>query len=185
MEKVKKVGGKLIVCACELAVGIVLLTNPETFTEAVIRGAGILLCVVGALAVISYFRMDPEEAALSQELTRGLVALALGVLFIYKAGWIVTKFMPITVLYGLAAALTGIVKLQWTVDMLRLKTGMWQSSAVAAVLSILLAVIILVDPFRVKKTLWLFTAIALIVTSVVDFLTALLSPRRNASEDIR
>lgn len=184
MEKLKKIGGKLIVCACELAVGIVLLTNPEAFTTAVVRGLGILLCVVGALSAIAYFRMEPEEAALSQELTRGLVALALGVLFIYKAGWIVTKFMPITVLYGLAAALAGIVKLQWTVDMIRLKTGMWQSSAVAAVLSIVLAIIILVNPFAVRKTLWVFMAIALIVTSIVDFVTAFLSLRNSDSADV-
>lgn len=178
MEKLKKIGGKLIVCACELAVGIVLLTDPEAFTTAILRGVGILLCVIGALAAISYFRMDPEEAALSQELTRGLVALAVGIMFIYKAGWIVTKFMPITIIYGLATLLAGIVKLQWTVDMVRLKTGMWQSSALAAALSIAVAVIILLNPFAVRKTLWIFTAVALIVTAVVDLVNAFLSNKQ-------
>ena len=180
MEKLKRMGGKLIVCACEVAVGVVLLIDPETFTEALIRGLGILLCVVGVLATLAYFRMDPEEAALSQELTRGLVELALGVLFIYKAGWIVTKFMPITVLYGLTAALTGIVKLQWTVDMIRLKRGMWQSSAVAAALSILIAVVVLSNPFRVRHTLWVFTAVALIITGAADLVTAVFSQKQRS-----
>lgn len=185
MEKLKKIGAKLIVCGCELAVGIVLLTDPEAFTRTVLIGVGILLCVVGVLAAIGYFRMEPQEAALSQELTRGLVALAFGVLFIYKADWIVRSFMPITVVYGLATLLAGIMKLQWTVDMIRLKTGVWQSSAVAAVLSIGVAIVVLLNPFAVRKTLWIFTAVALIVMSVVDLVTAVMSLRERKSEDLQ
>ena len=185
MEKLKRMSGKLIVCVCEIAVGVLLLTDPEAFTEMIIRGVGILLCIIGALAAIKYFRTDPEEAALSQELTRGLVALSLGVMFIYKADWIIRSFMPITIIYGLAALLVGIVKLQWTVDMVRLKRGMWQSSAIAAALSIIIAIIVLANPFKVRHTLWVFTAIALIITGAADLVTAVFSQKDRTSENIQ
>lgn len=175
MEKFKRMSGKLIVCVCEAAVGIVLLTNPESFTKIVITAAGILLCVLGALAAISYFRADPEEAALTQDLTKGLIGLAVGFFLIYRAEWIVNSFMPVTVFYGIAALLTGVVKLQWTVDMIRLKRGLWQSSAIAAVLSIAVAIVVFVSPFKARKTLWTVTAIALIITAIVDGVSAVTS----------
>ncbi len=178
MENFKKISGKLILCLCEIAVGIVLLTDPAKFTGIVITAAGVILCVLGALAVLSYFRMDPEEAALSQELTRGLIALAAGIFCVYKSNWFITTFPLLTVIYGVALLLVGIVKLQWTVDMFRLKRGYWVSGAVTAALSIILAIIVLLRPFAVLETLWTFTAIVLIITGVADGVTALTSQRR-------
>lgn len=177
MEKIRKSLGKLIVCAAEAAVGVILLIDPEGFTKVVLIAAGILLCVLGALAGISYFRMEPEDAALSQELVRGLTFLAAGVFLIYKAEWVVYHLMPITIIYGVAALLAGIVKLQWTVDMARLKTGMWQSSAIASALSIILAVVVLTNPFSVRKTLWVFAGVTLIVTAVSTLFSAFLQPK--------
>lgn len=178
MEKVKNSLGKLIVCAVEAAVGVVLLINPDGFTKLILIAVGILLCVLGALSAINYFRMAPEEAALSQELVRGLVGLAAGVFLIYKADWIIHHLMPITVIYGVAALFVGIVKLQWTVDMARLHSGMWQSSAVASALSIILAVVILANPFSVRRTLWTFAGIVLIVTAVSTLFSAVLKPAK-------
>lgn len=177
MEKFKKIIGKLILCLCEVAVGIVLFINPEGFTKMIVIGVGILFCVLGVLNAITYFSTEPEEAALSQQLTKGLISLAVGIFLVYKADWIVRSFMPITVFYGIAALLTGILKLQWTVDMIRLKRGMWQTTGIAAVLSIILAIVIFASPFKVRQTLWTFTAIALILTGVVDGVSAILSQR--------
>ena len=112
MEKFKNSLGKLTVAAGEAAVGVVLLVNPEGFTKLILIAAGILLCILGALSCVTYFRMEPAEAALSQELVRGLVGLVAGVLLIYKADWIIHHLMPVTIIYGIAALFTGIVKLQ-------------------------------------------------------------------------
>lgn len=178
MEKIKKSLGKLIMCVCEAAVGVVLLIDPEGFTKLVLIAVGILLCVVGALAAISYFRMEPEEAALSQELIRGLIGIAAGVFLIYKAGWIINHLVPITIIYGVAALFVGIVKLQWTVDMARLGSGMWQSSAITSALSIILAIVVLANPFAVRKTLWIFAGVTLIVTAVSTLISAILKPAK-------
>ncbi len=165
MEKIKKSMGKIIVCLCEIAVGVVLIVNPDAFTKVVITAAGILFCILGAISVINYFREDPAEAALSQELTRGVLALLLGIFCIYKSSWIVTTFLPIIIIYGVAALVVGVLKLQWTVDMIRLKRGNWVPTAIAAALSIILGVVIILSP---KDTMWTFIAISLIVTGVVD-----------------
>lgn len=175
MDKLKNISGKLVLCICEVAVGIVLLTEPESFTRIVVTAVGVLFTILGVLSTINYFREDPEEAALGQPLTRGLVALSLGVFLICKAEWIVRSFMPITILYGIAALLTGIIKLQWTVDMIRLRRGSWLTTGIAAVMSIIVAVVVFANPFSVRRTLWTFTAIAFIAIGVVDGVSAFLS----------
>ncbi len=173
MEKIKESAAKLIVCAGEAAVGIVLLIDPTAFTRFVLIAVGILFAVLGALSMISYFRMDPAEAALSQELARGLVELAFGVLIIWKADWITGSLKYLAVLYGGAAIFVGFLKLQWTVDMARLKTGLWQSGAVSAALSIILGIVVLA---YARKALWVFAGVSLIVTAVSTLLTIFLKP---------
>lgn len=181
MEKFKQSFGKIIVCVCEVAVGIVLLIHPETFTKTVIIAAGILLCVLGALAVISYFRADPAEAALSQDLVRGILMLLIGIFFVYRSDSIKNAFDVVITLYGVAALVVGAVKLQWTVDMIRLKIGQWQVSAVASAMSIILGIIIISSPSR---SMWTFIAISLIVTGAVDAVNAILGQKnRSVSGD--
>ena len=180
MEKMKESMAKLIVCVGEAAVGIVLLINPEGFSKFVLIAAGILFAVLGVLSMISYFRMDPAEAALSQELARGLVELAFGVLVIWKADWITGNLKYLAVIYGGAAIFVGFLKLQWTVDMARLKTGLWQSGAVSALLSIVLGVIVLA---YARKVLWVFAGVSLIVTAVSTLLTIFLKPRNSAGTE--
>lgn len=165
MEKFKNSLGKLIVCVCEIAVGIVLLVDPTGFTKTVVTAAGILLCVLGAIGLINYFREDPAEAALSQQMTKGLLMLLLGAFCIYKSEWIIKTFLPIIVIYGVVVLVVGVMKLQWTVDMIRLKSGNWAPTAIAAALSIVLGLIIVLNP---SETMWTFLAIALIVTGVAD-----------------
>ena len=179
MEKSKSPISKLIVCACEVAVGVVLFINPEGFTKIVVTGLGILLCVLGAVALINYFRMSPEEASLSQELTRGILALLLGVFCIYKSEWIMKTFLPIIVLYGVACLVVGVMKLQWTVDMIRMGMTRWVPTAIAAALSIIAGLVIVLSP---SKSMWTFLAVALIVTGVADLVSAIMGGKISKSE---
>lgn len=180
MDRLKKSLGKLVVCACEIAIGIVLFTDPETFTRTVVTGAGILFCILGAIGLINYFRMAPEEAALSQDLTRGLLALLLGIFCIYKSEWIVRTFLPIIIIYGVAALVVGVMKLQWTVDMIRMGMRQWVPTAIAAALSIVLGLVIIFYP---KDSMWTFMAVSLIVTGAADLVSVILGGRKPAPEE--
>lgn len=168
MEKLRKIPTRLILCIFELALGVVLLIDPVKFTSTVITAIGVLLCVLGALSAITYFRLDPEEAAISQELMKGLTLLAVGIFCIYRSDFFVRWFPVLTTLYGGVILFTGMAELQWTVDMVRLKRGVWQVSAVSALLSFILGVVVLANPFAVLKTLWTFTAISLIIIGVLN-----------------
>lgn len=158
----------LLVSLIELVVGVLLLINPVGFTSWIIVGLGAVLAVLGLLSVIGYFRDAPDEAAKQQKLAKGLCFLSIGLFGMLNSGWFIATFPVLTMLYGAAILLLGFVRVQWTVDDIRLKTGKWMWSALSALLAIVFAVIILCDPFASTTVLWVFAGISLIAEAAVD-----------------
>lgn len=176
MNLSSKTGG-IILSFCELAVGILLLINPVGFTSSIIVFAGVALIVLGASEIIRYFKTDPLQAALSQCLTRGSVELLLGIFFVFKSGIIIGAFALLTILYAIGILAMGIAKLQWTVDMIRLKADKWWIPAISCAITIICAVIILFNPFASTAVLWVFIASALIAQAVIDIISFFLAGR--------
>lgn len=169
MNLTSKTGG-IVLSVLELAVGILLLVSPVKFTGTIIIFSGVVLLVSGITELVRYFKTEPLQAALSQYLTRGSIEILLGVFCVFKSRAIIGAFTLITIFYGLVILLIGIVKLQRTVDMLRLKSNRWSLAAISCALMIICAVIILLNPFESTAVLWIFTAIALIVEAVIDII---------------
>lgn len=168
MKFIKQHANSIILCLFEVLVGILLLIDPIGFTSGIIIAFGIVLLVTGLISVIGYFRMDALEAASSQALVKGLIALAAGAFCVFKAQWFIITFPLLTILYGVAVLGAGFAKIQWTVDAIRLKLDKWFLPALSAVISLLCAIIILSNPFASTLALWMFTGISLIVEAVFD-----------------
>lgn len=158
----------IIMALCELAVGVLLLINPIGFTAGIFIVLGIVLLAMGLLEIISYFRTEPASAFLRQSLAIGLAEIAAGLFCIFGYDWFIVTFPLLTILYGIIILLTGFVKLQWAVDMIRMKQKNWYFAAISALLSIVFAWVILGNPFASTAALWMFVAISLIVEAVVD-----------------
>lgn len=161
----------MVLCIVELLVGILLLVNPTGFTGGMIVAAGGLLILWGLWQGVRYFLLKPVEAAQRQLLFRGLCAVLLGLFALCHVEWILSVFPFVAMVYGLCVLLLGLRRIQWTVDMIRLKMRRWYWPAIGAGLSLLVAVVILLNPFETLATLWVFTGIALIAEAVVDVLT--------------
>ncbi|MBC8543412.1 HdeD family acid-resistance protein [Bianquea renquensis] len=174
--------GSIIICICELLVGILLLINPVGFTTTIIIAVGIVLILTGIGSLISYFRTEPVYAARSQNLAKGLISIVAGLFCAFRSRWFIAVFPLLTMLYGVAILLTGIAKIQWAVDMLRLKMSKWFLAAIGAALSILFAAVILMNPFNSTTFLWTFVAVSLIVEAALDAIALLLSRSRAHSD---
>lgn len=174
MKSTSKVSS-VIMSLCEIVVGILLLVNPVGFTAGILIFLGIVLLVVGVAGMIRYFRAAPEQAAMEQSLTRGLLSILVGLFFIIKHEWFIATFPLLTILYGVGTLVLGIAKIQWTVDMLRLKVKKWFWEAVSAVLTLAFAVIILCNPFGSTAVLWGFVAVTFIVEAVADIIVVIFS----------
>lgn len=174
MGKLNPVFGKVLLCICEVLVGILLLINPVGFTSAIIKAVGVLFMIAGALEVYRYFRTAPEAAIREQGLAKGLCIILGGLFCLLRSTWFIITFPLMTILYGIVILITGIVRIQWTVDMLRLKTKHWYLAAIGATLSLIFAGVILTNPFGTTTFLWTFVAISLIVEAVADLVVLII-----------
>ena len=169
MEKKKFNPNSLVVILFELAVGVLLILNPDMFTKAIILVAGVVLAIVGIINIISYFKTEAEVAAQGQKLVIGLGALVLGVSCILGSSWIMKTLGALTLAYGVFLFLMGLQKT--TVDMLRLKRGMWVFPVIGAVVSIVCAIIIIVNPFTAINFVWTFIGVTLLFEAAFDIMT--------------
>ncbi len=165
----------ILLCLFEIVIGVLLLINPIGFTIGTIITTGIVLLIIGLISVIKYFRAEAKEAATGQYLLKGLVELLFGAFCIFKSNWFVVTFPALTLIYGVVILVTGLGKVQITVDMIRAKNKKWFLAAISALLSVSCAVVILNNPFTSTAVLWMFTGITLIIEAVFDIITLIVS----------
>lgn len=177
MKLIKEYLNGIVFCVFELIVGILLLIRPVGFTSGIIMIAGVGLVLMGIKEVIKYFRMDVQEASQRQNLMKGIFAILSGGFCVFKKEWFLATFPVLTIIYGVFILLTGIGKIQLTVDMLRRKNQKWFWAAINAAISVVCALIILKSPFTSTAVLWMFTGISLIVEGIFDVITLIMSEK--------
>ena len=183
MQIIKRNAGGIVMCLFEILAGILLLINPVMFTSGIVVALGIVFLIIGLLGVISYFKTDPAEAAIKQTLAKGLAMSAAGLFCIVQYQWFVESFSVLAVLYGVIILMMGFSKIQWAVDMLRMKKENWFLAAIGALLSVIFALVILMNPFHSTKVLWTFVGISLILEAVVDIM-ALVSCNKGKAPEV-
>ena len=173
----------MIFCLLQALLGILLLVNPVGFTSGIIIGLGIVLLIAGAISIVRYFRSSAVEAAKSQTMLKGLIALLFGVFCVFNPHWFLATFPVLTIFYGIVLLIEGLGKVQWMFDMIRMKTKRWFLAVISTVLSILCAVVILSNPFTSTAVLWIFTGVSLIVDALLDMIAVFASGNdRNLGE---
>ena len=167
----------------EILVGVLLLINPVGFTSGINIGAGLVLLLVGIVCIIKYFRAEPQEAAKSQNLMKGLIALLAGSFCALRSEWFVVTFPVITLIYGVVILITGLGKIQWTVDILRQKKPRWFLCALSALVSTACGLVIIAAPFTTTAVLWMFTGIGLIVDACFDIAALIFTNRKTIPDE--
>ncbi len=168
--------GYIILCLVELAIGVILLIDPDRFTKTVLFIVGAVLLAAGVVCVVRYFISSPERAAAEKDLAIGLLCLIAGALFVFRN----SLFPSLTHIYGIALLIVGVVKFQQGIDRLRFHMPYWYLTVINALIALVISVLILVDPFKAMEVLWRIVAIGLIVEAVLDLaaiITAIRSGR--------
>ncbi len=177
MKALKENLNGIALCIFELIVGILLMISPLGFTSMIIKISGIVMLILGIVELVKYFRMDMQEAAISQTLTKGILIFLGGLFCVLKTEWFIVTFPVLTIIYGIVILVTGIGKVQLTVDMIRRKNKRWFLPAINAVVSVFCAVVILQSPFASTIVLWEFTGISLIVEGILDIVTMIIGKK--------
>lgn len=173
----------ILISVSFILLGILFLVFPDTSGTIICYTAGAMVCLVGLIKIIEYFRSPVSLADYSLSLVIGLTAMGMGIYVIAKPQAL--QGVLSTVL-GVAVILDGMIKLQNTLDMLRLRDKHWWFTLIVAAVTLALGVTLILNPFTTAEILTQFIGIALIVTGICD-LAALfaLSHRLNAMEKER
>lgn len=167
----------------EVIIGILLLVNPIGFTSGIIIAFGVVLMIMGIHKTVKYFRTEPEEAAVRQILVKGLLMLLAGAFCAFNSHWFIATFPVLTLVYGVVILITGITKVQWTIDIIRMKCSKWFWAAISAAISIVCGVVIVTSPFSTTAVLWMFIGISLIVEAVFDMIGSIFGNREKATNE--
>lgn len=183
MKTLKQNANGILLCLFELIIGILLMINPVTFTSGIVIACGIIIIIFGLFNIVKYFCMETPEAVTSQNLLKGLVLLFIGALCIFNYKWFFATFSLLTVIYGAMIFLAGLGKIQWAVNMLRLKREKWFLMGISAVISIICAIVVISNPFATTTILWQFTGMSLIVEAAFDIASLILNRQKKEIED--
>ncbi|MCD7837614.1 MAG: DUF308 domain-containing protein [Clostridiales bacterium] len=161
----------MIMSLCELVIGILLLIDPVGYTSGILIAGGIVLTAMGVLGAIAHFRLPPEEAVRNHQLAVGLIEISIGLFCVFCPGWFISTFPVLTLLYGVLLLALGVVKIQWTIDLLRLRRKQWFLALLSGFISMIVAAVLFHNPLQSTVLLWNITAITLIVNAVLDIIT--------------
>lgn len=168
MKTIKENFGNIIMSLGEILIGILLLIKPIGFTKGIIIIVGSILIILGIINIIKYVTTDIFQAIKEQSLSAGLIFVTIGLFCVLRTNWFIITFPVLTILYGIMIFIMGLKKVQWSIDLVRLKRKHWFIVGLSAVTSIMFAIIIMNNPFSTTAILWQFTGIILIIESILD-----------------
>ena len=166
--------GNILLCVAEIALGVLLLINPDRVTSIFITAVGICLMIAGVVCTALYFIGEAESMAIKQLLFKGILMIILGVLCVTQCGVIIAALPVVTWIYAIALLVLAAYKVQCTVDILRLSRIRWYFPAVSALLALLIAVLILLNPGFAMNVVWVFIGVSIILEAALEIVSIIL-----------
>lgn len=153
-----------------LVLGILMIIFPEESGDIICIAIGAILGVWGLVRLITYFASGKIESFGSFALVQGAALIGFGILFVLNPDMLTTFLFAVL---AIVLIVSGVMKLQYAVDFLRLKAKYWYISLLGAVISITLGAIVFFNPFTAAKWLMLFIGISLVVNALWDIISVM------------
>ena len=169
MESIKNllrsVKTRLVITALVvIAIGVLFVLKPGTSGTWICYIVGAALCVSGVVRFITYFLGAFRKSFGSFDLVWGAALLLCGVYILVRPSLL---YGLLTTAFAIFLVVDGVLKLQYAIDLYRMKAkGWWFVLAVALVMGVL-GVVALFNPFATMVTLMTFLGITLIADGVM------------------
>ena len=161
-----------------IALGTVLLLWPYTTLTLMCYLFGGILLAYGVITIVGFFFNDSAMGAFRLELVLGILAAAVGVLFLLQPDFILAL---VPVVLGVYIAIDSLVNLKRTLELYRLEYDRWWVTLVLSLVGVALAVVILLKPIASETLFYRLVGIVFIYTGISD-LWALLKVSRLSRE---
>ena len=176
MSLLKQLKWNLILLAVIfIALGIVLILWPGATMKTICYLLAAMLLAIGVVSLINYLRKDISGIIYRYDLVVGLCAILGGILVIVKVDKL-TDLIPAVL--GFLVTMCGIMKMQNSVDMLRLGHGTWHVAFAMAIVNIVAGIVLLMNPFEAAQILIMCLGIALVYSGITDLYVTISISRR-------
>ena len=176
MSLLKQLKWNLILLAVIfIALGIVLILWPGATMKTICYLLAAMLLAIGVGSLINYLRKDISGIIYRYDLVVGLCAILGGILVIVKVDKL-TDLIPAVL--GFLVTMSGIMKMQNSVDMLRLGHGTWHVAFAMAIVNIVAGIVLLMNPFEAAQILIMCLGIALVYSGITDLYVTISISRR-------
>lgn len=176
MSLLKQLKWNLILLAVIfIALGIVLILWPGATMKTICYLLAAMLLAIGVVSLINYLRKDISGIIYRYDLVVGLCAILGGILVIVKVDKL-TDLIPGVL--GFLVTMSGIMKMQNSVDMLRLGHGTWHVAFAMAIVNIVAGIVLLMNPFEAAQILIMCLGIALVYSGITDLYVTISISRR-------
>lgn len=176
MGKIKKYLPAIILILFELAVGIMMLVDPQGFAFAVFTVFGVILMIIGVIQLVRFVGDKRNDAQTNLTLISAIFALIFGAAFAFGTALIIGMISAIAIIYGVIALISGFIKIA---DFANRPGGAGHSvmTLISGILSVALGVILLINPFGTSLVLWQVTGVMLIIEAVADVISVIIAAR--------
>lgn len=160
----------LCVSAAYIAIGAVLLLFPQVSLPMICMTIGVLAIIIGIINIASYFVKKGYLSENQLGFSIGAAELLFGLYAVLRNEDFAFTF---TQVLAICMVFDSILKLQYSIDLLRLKCSKWWGLLVTAVVTAGLSMAILVAPFDSEEIKITYTYIILIVDGILNILSVI------------
>ena len=172
MDTLKKIiNSYLIVFVAEAVIGLLLLINPEIFTDTISYILGGILLAFGILKLIAYFRENNFE----NDILMAIILCATGIFIIAKPDFI---FKILAFFFGVYMLCQGLYSIKCALLIKEYNKDNWITSMIMAVLTTILGLVIVLNPFGTIKTTLNILGVALIISAIFSIYNGMVTKRK-------
>lgn len=200
MKKIKKMLPAILMILFEIAVGLMLLIDPEKFTIAnfIIFGAILIICAVILLVRYLKERKAADEYAKVKDkaakrnggrekneevkvsvipLIAAICTFVIGATFAFGAGALYNVAALLFVFYGAIMIVKGIFKIADFASLRKEGSGVSWLQLVIGILSIIMGIIVMINPGNARDFVFVLSGASLLVEAALDIVALVLSYR--------
>lgn len=172
MNLLKKVKWNVILSSIIYVVlGVLLIIWPEIMTKNISYVVGFFAIAIGIVNLIDYVRHDIVRDGYKYSMVTGLAFILVGI-FIFVKMEMIMSLIPF--ILGLAVTISGFMKLQNAIDLIRMKYNGWGVVLIIAGVNIAYGIVLMANPFDSAKVLSICIGIGMIYSGVSDLIATIM-----------
>ncbi len=159
--------GYWIIAIALIIIGIIFIVFPETSGTVIAYIVAAALAIWGVFKLIGYFKTDREHLLSSYGFGIGVTLILAAVAVLINPKLFADT---VAVTFGAALLIDGVFKLQYAVDLARLKAGKWWVLLILAIIGIVLGMVVLGNYNTAEKWLMIFMGAVLVADGLFDII---------------